>query len=163
MFSPFERMVAGRYLRARRKEGFISVLAGFSFLGIMLGVATLIVVNAVMSGFSTKLKDRLHGVLTDVVVETDRPDGFEIVREHKRAATPDELAQRSRYYNEREKAGIFYAQSWALAHMLAFSGSELRPLPQVSSQPPAELRKAPDDEPVDQQTQNNGDDDFHFQ
>ena len=41
-FAPFEWMVALRYLRARRKEGFISVIAGFSFIGIMLGVATLI-------------------------------------------------------------------------------------------------------------------------
>ena len=40
-FSPFEWMLSLRYLRARRKEGFISVIAGFSFLGIMLGVATL--------------------------------------------------------------------------------------------------------------------------
>ena len=48
---PFEWMIAGRYLRARRKEGFISVIAGFSFLGIMLGVATLIIVMAVMNGF----------------------------------------------------------------------------------------------------------------
>lgn len=42
----------------------------------MLGVATLLVVNAVMSGFSTKLKDRLHGVLSDVVIDTDRMEGF---------------------------------------------------------------------------------------
>ena len=41
-FAPFEWIIAGRYLRARRKEGFISVIAGFSFLGITLGVATLI-------------------------------------------------------------------------------------------------------------------------
>ena len=47
MFSAFERMVAMRYLRSRRKEAFISVIAGFSFLGILLGVATLIVVMAV--------------------------------------------------------------------------------------------------------------------
>ena len=45
-FAPFEWMVALRYLRARRREGFISVIAGFSFLGIMLGVATLIIVMA---------------------------------------------------------------------------------------------------------------------
>ncbi|MBT4739481.1 MAG: lipoprotein-releasing system transmembrane subunit LolC, partial [Rhodospirillaceae bacterium] len=44
MFGSFERMVAGRYLRARRKEGFVSVIAGFSLLGIGLGVATLIIV-----------------------------------------------------------------------------------------------------------------------
>jgi len=47
-FAPFEWLVALRYLRARRKEGFISVIAGFSFIGIMLGVATLIIVMAVM-------------------------------------------------------------------------------------------------------------------
>src|SRR6185312_8729260 len=50
-FSAFEWLVSGRYLQARRKEGFISVIAGFSFLGIMLGVATLIIVMAVMNGF----------------------------------------------------------------------------------------------------------------
>jgi lipoprotein-releasing system permease protein len=48
-FSGFERTIAARYLRARRKEGFISVIAGFSFVGIALGVATLIIVMAVMS------------------------------------------------------------------------------------------------------------------
>src|SRR5215216_7775945 len=48
-FAPFEWMLSLRYLRARRKEGFISVIAGFSFLGIMLGVATLIIVMAVMN------------------------------------------------------------------------------------------------------------------
>jgi lipoprotein-releasing system permease protein len=42
----------------------------------MLGVATLIVVNAVMSGFSTKLKDRLHGILSDIIIDTTRMDGF---------------------------------------------------------------------------------------
>ena len=47
-FAGFETMLALRYLRARRKEGFISVIAGFSFLGIMLGVATLIIVMSVM-------------------------------------------------------------------------------------------------------------------
>ena len=48
-------MLSLRYLRARRKEGFISVIAGFSFLGIMLGVATLIIVMAVMNGFRQEL------------------------------------------------------------------------------------------------------------
>src|SRR5262245_3053461 len=54
-FSGFERTIAARYLRARRKEGFISVIAGFSFVGIALGVATLIIVMAVMNGFRTEL------------------------------------------------------------------------------------------------------------
>ncbi|MDE1930660.1 MAG: hypothetical protein KGI43_03765, partial [Alphaproteobacteria bacterium] len=47
----FERMIAFRYLRSRRQEGFVSVIAVFSLLGIMLGVATLIIVMAVMNGF----------------------------------------------------------------------------------------------------------------
>jgi len=62
MFSPFERMVAFRYLRARRSEGFVSVIAGFSFAGIMLGVATLIIVMSVMNGFRIELLDRILGV-----------------------------------------------------------------------------------------------------
>lgn len=58
----FEGMVAGRYLRSRRREGFISVIAGFSFLGIMLGVATLIIVMAVMNGFRAELVGRIVGL-----------------------------------------------------------------------------------------------------
>ena len=60
-FSVWERMVAWRYLRARRREGFISVIAGFSFLGIMLGVATLIVVMSVMNGFRSELIRKILG------------------------------------------------------------------------------------------------------
>lgn len=62
VFDAFERMVAFRYLRARRKEGFISVIAGFSLLGIGLGVATLIVVMAVMNGFRQELLTRILGI-----------------------------------------------------------------------------------------------------
>ena len=62
MFSPFERMVAMRYLRARRREGFISVIAGFSLAGIALGVATLIIVMAVMNGFRAELLGRILGL-----------------------------------------------------------------------------------------------------
>src|SRR5215207_7195383 len=47
----------------------------------MLGVATLVVVNSVMSGFSTKLKDRLHGILSDVVIETPNYNGFPLTDE----------------------------------------------------------------------------------
>ena len=61
-------MLALRYLRARRKEGFISVIAGFSFLGIMLGVATLIIVMAVMNGFREELFDKILGLNGHVVV-----------------------------------------------------------------------------------------------
>src|ERR1035437_4060851 len=62
MFSPFEIMVAGRYLRARKAEGLVSVIAAFSFLGIMLGVATLIIVMSVMNGFRTELVGRILGL-----------------------------------------------------------------------------------------------------
>jgi lipoprotein-releasing system permease protein len=61
-FASFEWMLSVRYLRARRKEGFISVIAGFSFLGIMLGVATLIIVMAVMNGFRTELLSKILGL-----------------------------------------------------------------------------------------------------
>jgi lipoprotein-releasing system permease protein len=62
MFNAFERMMALRYLRARRKEGFVSVIAGFSLLGIGLGVATLIIVMAVMNGFRQELIGRILGL-----------------------------------------------------------------------------------------------------
>jgi lipoprotein-releasing system permease protein len=61
-FAPFEWMLAARYLRARRKEGFISVIAGFSFIGIMLGVATLIIVMSVMNGFRIELFNKILGL-----------------------------------------------------------------------------------------------------
>src|SRR6188768_3275158 len=68
-FAPFEWMVSLRYLRSRRKEGFISVIAGFSFLGIMLGVATLIIVMAVMNGFRKELLDKILGVNGHILVQ----------------------------------------------------------------------------------------------
>ena len=61
-FSPFEWMIALRYLRARRAQGFVSVIAGFSFLGILLGVATLIVVMSVMNGFHIELMSKIIGI-----------------------------------------------------------------------------------------------------
>ncbi|MGI9412058.1 MAG: ABC transporter permease, partial [Hyphomicrobiales bacterium] len=61
-FAGFEWSLSMRYLRARRREGVISVIAGFSFLGIMLGVATLIIVMAVMNGFRAELLDKILGV-----------------------------------------------------------------------------------------------------
>jgi lipoprotein-releasing system permease protein len=70
MFSPFERLLAMRYLRARRKEGFISVIAIFSFLGIMLGVAILIIVMAVMNGFRHDLMDKILGFNGHLLVQS---------------------------------------------------------------------------------------------
>ena len=62
MFSRFEWMVALRYLRSRRREGFISVITWFSLLGIALGVATLIIVMSVMNGFREELLSRILGI-----------------------------------------------------------------------------------------------------
>src|SRR4028118_1344494 len=59
MFSPFERAVAFRYLRARKGERFVSVIAVFSLVGIALGVATLIIVTSVMNGFRQELLRRI--------------------------------------------------------------------------------------------------------
>jgi lipoprotein-releasing system permease protein len=68
-FAPFEWMLSLRYLRARRQEGFISVNAGFSFLGIMLGVATLIIVMAVMNGFRKELLDKILGLNGHLLIQ----------------------------------------------------------------------------------------------
>ena len=69
MFGPVEHMIAGRYLRPRRDEGFISVIAQFSLLGITLGVGTLIVVLAVMSGFRAELLGRVLGLNGHITVQ----------------------------------------------------------------------------------------------
>jgi lipoprotein-releasing system permease protein len=82
-FSPFEWMLALRYLRPRRKEAFISVIAVFSFLGIMLGVATLVVVMAVMNGFRAQLLDKILGINGHVIVqpiESDLTDYDEVAK-----------------------------------------------------------------------------------
>ncbi|MFT8365176.1 MAG: lipoprotein-releasing ABC transporter permease subunit [Gluconobacter cerinus] len=68
MFGRFERMVAGRYLRARRGERFASIIAVFSLVGIALGVATLIIVMSVMNGFKADLMGRILGLHGDLSV-----------------------------------------------------------------------------------------------
>ena len=68
IFSSFERMVAFRYLKAKRKEGFISVITGFALAGIALGVATLIIVMSVMNGFKTELLSRILGLNGHIMI-----------------------------------------------------------------------------------------------
>lgn len=72
MFSKFERFIAFRYLFSARREGFVSVIAWFSFLGIALGVATLIVVMAVMNGFRQQLFGSLVGMRGHVTVQAQK-------------------------------------------------------------------------------------------
>ena len=73
MFSQLEFLIASRYLRSKRSEGFISIIAGFSLVGIILGVATLIIVMSVMNGFRTELVDRIlaHDIPLPVTVKAD--------------------------------------------------------------------------------------------
>lgn len=68
-FSGFEWMLARRYMGSRRKETFISVISIISFIGIMLGVATLIIVMSVMNGFRTELLDRILGINGHIIVQ----------------------------------------------------------------------------------------------
>ena len=68
IFNETERTIATRYIKSRRVEGFISVSAWFSLIGIILGVATLIVVMSVMNGFRTELVDRILGINGHLIV-----------------------------------------------------------------------------------------------
>ncbi len=67
-FAAFEWLIAWRYLRARRREGGISVIAWYALIGVMLGVATLIVVQAVMIGFREEFTDRILGANAHVSI-----------------------------------------------------------------------------------------------
>lgn len=70
-FAAFEWMIAMRYLRAKRAESFVSVISGFSLVGIALGVATLIIVMSVMNGFRHELLARILGLQGHVIVQGD--------------------------------------------------------------------------------------------
>ena len=79
MFSPFERLIAARYLRARKGERFVSIIAIFSLIGIALGVATLIVVASVMTGFQTEVVSRVLAANGHVVLQAyagEKIDGY---------------------------------------------------------------------------------------
>jgi lipoprotein-releasing system permease protein len=69
-FAPFEWMIALRYLRAKRQESFVSVISGFSLVGIAVGVATLIIVMAVMNGFRHELLSRILGLNGHMTVQS---------------------------------------------------------------------------------------------
>ncbi len=67
-FGSFERVLAFRYIKGKKRDGFISVISGFSFLGIMLGVATLIIVMSVMNGFREELTSKILGMNGHIVL-----------------------------------------------------------------------------------------------
>ena len=68
-FSAFEWMLSMRYLRSRRREGFISFIAAISFMSLMIGVAALIIVMAVMNGFRKELLDKILGLNGHVLIQ----------------------------------------------------------------------------------------------
>ena len=73
-FASFEWKIAFRYLRSKKKEGFISIISLFSLVGIMLGVATLIIVLAVMNGFRSELLDKILGINGHITVQSYSSD-----------------------------------------------------------------------------------------
>ena len=75
MFTKAERLISLRNLRPKKKEGFLKIISIFSFLGIMLGVAVLIIVMSVMNGFKKDLTNKILGLNPHIVIE---PNGFEI-------------------------------------------------------------------------------------
>ena len=75
MFSKVERLISSRNLRPIKKEGFLKIISIFSFLGIMLGVAILIIVMSVMNGFKTDLTNKIIGLNPHIVIQ---PNGFNI-------------------------------------------------------------------------------------
>ena len=75
MFTKAERLISVRNLRPKKKEGFLKIISIFSFLGIMLGVAILIIVMSVMNGFKTELTKKILGLNPHIVIQSN---GFEI-------------------------------------------------------------------------------------
>ena len=75
MISTLEKEITFRFLKARKKDGFLNVISIFSFIGIGLGVAVLIIVMSVMNGFKTDLTNKILGLNPHIVVQ---PNGFKI-------------------------------------------------------------------------------------
>ena len=75
MFTKVERLISLRNLRPKKREGFLKIISIFSFLGIMLGVAILIIVMSVMNGFKTELTNKILGLNPHIVIQ---PNGFNI-------------------------------------------------------------------------------------
>ena len=75
MFTKVERLISLRNLRPKRKEGFLKIISIFSFLGIMLGVAILIIVMSVMNGFKTDLTKKILGLNPHIIIQ---PNSFAI-------------------------------------------------------------------------------------
>ena len=110
-FAAVERLIAFRYLRARREEGFISVIAGFSLIGITLGVGTLIVVMAVMNGFRVEMLRQMSSISGQLGVQGNR-GAIE--------ATPDLLKRLA------EVSGVTTAAPSVEGQLMAVAGDRVR-------------------------------------
>ena len=155
-FAAVERLIAFRYLRARREEGFISVIAAFSLIGITLGVGTLIVVMSVMNGFRFEMLRQMSSISGQLGVQGSR-GGLD--------ATPELLA------NMKKVPGVLSATPTAEGQVMAVAGDKVRGVVLRGVRPedfkartplsaaiegPAELRdryrglcRAEDDKPID--------------
>ena len=110
-FATVERLIAFRYLRARREEGFISVIAGFSLIGITLGVGTLIVVMSVMNGFRVEMLRQMSSISGQLGVQGTR-GGID--------ATPQLLA------DMKKVPGVLSATPTAEGQVMAVAGEQVR-------------------------------------
>jgi len=110
-FAAVERLIAFRYLRARREEGFISVIAGFSLVGITLGVGTLIVVMAVMNGFRFEMLRQMSSISGQLGIQGSR-EGLD--------APPDLLAR------VRAVPGVKSATPAVEGQVMAVAGDHVR-------------------------------------
>src|SRR6266702_1594521 len=130
-FAAFEWMLSLRYLRARRREGFISVIAGFSFLGIMLGVATLIIVMAVMNGFRQELLSKILGLNGHVLIQPLESPLTDYAAVADRVARLDGIALAAPLVEGQALASSpFNASGVVVRGML---GADLTKLPQIAS------------------------------
>jgi lipoprotein-releasing system permease protein len=110
-FAAVERLIAFRYLRARREEGFISVIAAFSLVGITLGVGTLIVVMAVMNGFRVEMLRQMSSISGQLGIQGSR-DGLTM--------SPEQLAR------VRAVPGVVTAAPAAEGQVMAVAGDRVR-------------------------------------
>jgi lipoprotein-releasing system permease protein len=131
-FSPYEWMVAARYLRARRAEGYVSVIAGFSFIGIMLGVATLIVVMSVMNGFHKELLDKIVGINGHIFLQAADQPLTDYVDVARRAGDVPGVDLAIPMVEGSAFASSPFSQSGAGVLVRGVSGADIRRLPGIA-------------------------------
>lgn len=105
MINKLELLIAFRYLRSKRKEGFISIITLFSFIGIMIGVATLIIVMSVMNGFHHELVDRILGINSHLTIRSNLESG---VRNHEKIISEIKKIENIEYANKLIESQVLF-------------------------------------------------------